>query len=501
MRMPAEASQRIFKSAIGAVLPPALVHSNLERLGDTLAVGSKTYDLRHNVHIVGFGKAVSGMCRAVQQLLGDHLVRGIISVPSGTSKILEEAGKSFLLPDKDGKISMCEGAVNNLPDESCICATQRIIAMLRDLTKDDIVITLVSGGGSALLCAPIPPLTLDDKMRVTSFLAKQGATIQELNIIRRSLSIVKGGGLAQIAYPSKMVALILSDIIGDPLDLIASGPTVCTESNVEQTRIIMKKYGLHNNISADAKTILLNPVQNKPGDLQHVQNILVGSNTVAVNASLKEAETLGYMAFVLSSSVEGEARDVGVFLIEFMIKVIECITKRHLETEEEFTKFLYEHLIRKYESKNWPWISNINRFARKLHQSITSSNPILHKICIIAAGETTVTVNGTGKGGRNQEMVLAAAIHLFKYYKNIDYNLCFLSGGTDGQDGPTDSAGAFVDSSSNFITDPSDLAQAEKALLNNNSYHFLSNYSDTLLKTGLTGTNVMDLQILTIQRF
>src|SRR6185312_4186611 len=275
-----------------------------------------------------------------------------------------------------------------------------IETILRQLTARDLLFVLISGGASALLPAPAPPVTLRDKQSITDQLLKRGADIFELNSVRKHLSCLKGGQLAALAYPATVVALILSDVIGDPLDVIGSGLTAPDESSFGDALRVLSKFGLKakapRSVMARLEEGALGriPETPKPGDpvFAHVHNVLVGSNRLALEAASRQAKQLGYRTVVLSSSMHGETREVA---------------KTHAEILRELIKG--------------------TGLARK-------------PACLLSGGETTVKVLGKGKGGRNQEFALAVAIQL-----NGEKNWAVLSGGTDGTDGPTDAAGAFAD--------------------------------------------------------
>ena len=292
----------------------------------------------------------------------------------------------------------------------------------------DLLICLISGGASALMPAPAPPLTLAAKQEITRQLLNAGATIHELNTVRKHVSLIKGGQLAAAAYPATLITLILSDVIGDDLHVIGSGPTVGDPTTVQQAESVLRKYGV---------SIPEGILRETPKATQ-AQNLIIGSNRLAMDAAARKAKQLGYRTLVLSSSVDGETRE---------------IARMHAAIVKEI---------------------------------LTAGRPVRRPACLLSGGETTVTVRGKGLGGRNQEFVLAAAIALEGFGP-----VTVFSAGTDGLDGPTDAAGAIAD-------ERTPLADACQFLDNNDSYHFFERL-DALVKTGPTGTNVMDVRILLVR--
>ena len=298
-----------------------------------------------------------------------------------------------------------------------------------------------------MLPFPAPGVTLGDKQQITKLLLDCGATIHEINCIRKHVSLLKGGGLARLAYPATVLALILSDVIGDDLDVIGSGPTVPDHTTFADARAILKKYGIWKQVPAAIRERLSSAVQETPkrGDpiFARVQNLIVGSNRLAVDAAALEARSRGFRTVVLSTSIEGEAREVA--------RVYAAIAKE---------------------------IRAVRR-------------PVRPPACIISGGETTVTIRAGGLGGRNQEFALAAAIDIAGLS-----DVLILSAGTDGADGPTDAAGAIADGATIARAQRRGL-DARRFLANNDSYSFLSALGG-LITTGPTGTNVADVQIILV---
>lgn len=476
---------KIFQAGIDAVLPSQMVKNALHVEDDKLVVNERTYQLKHNVYIAAFGKAVAGMVQAAEKQLGEHVVRGIASVPVGMMKALEDAGRSDMWPAPSSRITLIEGAQDNIPDENSLRAAQQISELAESLTEDHILLVLISGGGSALLPAPIPPVTLHQKQEITKLLASRGASIQELNTVRSSISLLKGGKLAQLARPAKVISLILSDIIGDPIDLIASGPTVPSSFVAKDCFEIITKYTSLGEIPDNIKSVINNngnPVAYE--QFSHVNNVIVGNNSKAVRASKETSERLGFDSFILSTSISGEAKIVGKHFAE----LAQVICTMLQDPESSVTQAA--KLVDLLQSLN-----ATDTIIKSIQRKLVSKK----SICLIGAGETTVTIHGNGKGGRNQELALAAAVAMDTASSFKNCHVTFLSGGTDGQDGPTDAAGAWVH--------PGIVREAllcghspGNSLQENDSYTFFSNLADgrNLLKTGLTGTNVMDVQILLV---
>jgi len=434
-----EDARAIFEAGLEAVEPAELVKRNVRRQGSEIEMGGCLFDLSkyRGVSVVGAGKAAAPMARAIEEIVGTSLRNGIVIVKHGHSRRLS-------------KIKVVE-AGHPVPDEAGARTTREIISALSQATEDDLVLCLLSGGGSALLSCPAENITLPDKQAVTRLLLGCGAKIQEVNAIRKHISRVKGGRLAELAYPASIVSLILSDVIGDPIESIASGPTAPDRSSFLDCWRIIDRYGLTERIPPSVRDFLRRGTEGsvaetpKPGDpiFEKVQNVIIGNNRTALSAAKGRAEELGFNAFILSGFIEGETKDAAIFHT--------AIAKEILSTD----------------------------------------NPVRRPACVISGGETTVTVHGDGLGGRNQEFALAAAIDV----EGTD-GVAVLSAGTDGTDGPTDAAGAIVDGQSVARGKRRGL-DANAYLKRNDSYHFLQATGD-LLVTGPTLTNVMDLRILLV---
>jgi glycerate 2-kinase len=338
-----------------------------------------------------------------------------------------------------------------LPDENGVGATNEIVGLLKKADADTLVICLISGGGSSLLVSPCEGVSLEDKQAVTGLLLKAGATINELNAVRKHLSLVKGGRLAQLAYPARTISLIVSDVMGDNLDVIASGPTSPDGTTFPEAAAILKRYGLLQRTPGSVLEVLdkgvegLLPETPKQGDriFERVCNVIIGNNGRALHAAREQAASLGFQTEIVSAAVAGEARDIG---------------------------------------------RDLARKAIGIKSARGSSRPL----CLISGGETTVTVTGSGRGGRNMELALSFAAEI----EGIG-GIKLLSAGTDGTDGPTDAAGAIVDGDT--VKRGRELgADVREHLANNNSYTFFKK-AGALFVTGPTGTNVMDIQILAIE--
>jgi hydroxypyruvate reductase len=429
----------IFEASLAAADPILLVRRSLQLDGAILQAGKRLYDLARysNLYVVGAGKAAAKMARAVEALLGERIAGGIVIVKHGHS-----------IPLK--KLKIVE-AGHPIPDPAGIKATEAIIRLLRRTQKNDLILCLVSGGASALLSCPVVGLSLQDKQRTTQALLNCGARIQEVNAIRKHISGIKGGRLAELAYPSTVLSLILSDVIDDSMDNIGSGPTAPDSSTFADCLSIIDRYGVGDMIPIAVTTFLKKGAAGEIADtpkadnpiFQQVQNLLIGNNQLALVAAKEKAQALGYNTLILSSSVEGEATRVAI-----------------------------DHVVS----------------ARDV---LSSSSPVRPPACIISGGETTVTIRGAGLGGRNQEFALAAALEI----DGLN-GIVVLSGGTDGTDGPTDAAGGIVDGTTVQRARDQGL-NARSYLERNDSYPLLKAVGDLLI-TGPTLTNVMDLRLILI---
>jgi glycerate 2-kinase len=424
----------IFQAVIRSLDPYGLVQKHAGQISSLYRAGNC-----QNLYLVSFGKAAHPMARALTDAIGGILSRGILITKDGH---VPATG----LPKN---IAVYEAA-HPLPDMRGVLATEKIITLLREADGETLVVCLISGGGSALLVAPQEGIDLKEKQDITQLLLQAGADIGEMNTVRKHLSLVKGGRLAGLAYPARVVSLILSDVIGDHLDVIASGPTAPDESTFPDALAVLERYRLKERIPKKALDILTRgargeipetPKKDNPL-FDKVENIIIGSNKEALQIAAREAREHGYSPVILTATLAGEAREAGRWL-----------AGQAMEADRE------------------------------------SGPAVPQKICLIAGGETTVTVAGNGLGGRNTELALAFAREI-RGRKGIT----LLSAGTDGTDGPTDAAGAVVDGGTLIRAEASGL-DVEASLAANDSYHFLEKTADLLI-TGPTGTNVMDLQII-----
>jgi glycerate 2-kinase len=424
---------RIFRAALKAADPEQAVRRHLKLQGATLVAGRKRFPLSRfdRIQIVGAGKASGAMARAVERVLGSRLDGGFVNVPHG-SRI------------RTRKVALNESG-HPIPDERGLAGARRIAKIAAAAKERDLLICVISGGASALMPDPAPPITLADTQETTRQLLACGANIHELNTVRKHISELKGGQLAQLASPATVIALILSDVVGDDLDVIGSGPTVPDRSTFADAHRIFEKYAIRPPDAVRERIELGQPETPKPGDpaFSRVHNLIIGSNRLAIDAAASEARALGYRTLVLSTFIEGETRDIAIM------------------------------------------------HAAIVKEILSSGQPIRPPACILSGGETTVTIRGTGLGGRNQEFVLAAVIALEGFGP-----FTIFSAGTDGADGPTDAAGAFADERTVAMGRNHGL-DARRFLNDNDSYHFFESVLG-LVKSGPTGTNVMDVRILLV---
>jgi glycerate-2-kinase len=429
----------LIESALEAVNPRNLMERSLKLRKNTLHVQNFSFPLQNydKIFVVGGGKACGGMAEAIEDILGSQITSGIVNIPKGTRK-------RYSLKTID-----LNEANHPIPDSDGESGVQRMIDLVTNVNEKTLIITLLSGGGSALLPIPQQGITLKDKQQVTDTLLKCGATIEEVNVVRKHISKIKGGRLTTISYPATNLCLILSDVVGDSLTSIASGPTVPDPSTFAEAVDILRHYNAWNNTPIAVRNYLkgglegVNPESPKPNDPRFSKstNVIIGNNQIALQSALMKAKELNLNSLILSSHIEGEARFVG--------RIFAAIAK-------EMAQY---------------------------------GNPISVPGLILAGGETTVTVKGSGKGGRNQELALEAALHL----TNLN-GVVLVALGTDGTDGPTDMAGAIVDGTTSLrcVMKGIDIQQH---LQNNDSYPVFKELGDHI-HTGSTGTNVNDLILI-----
>lgn len=436
----AEPIVAVQQAALAAVDPGLAVRRHARIRGSLLTVGGRDYDLDsiERVWIVGGGKAATAMVAALHQILGARLDGGLVVTKIG-----------HMDPDLDvGPVEVVE-AGHPLPDEAGVRGAKRMADLLASATERDLVLAVISGGGSALLTLPSAGLSLADLRETTDLLLRAGATIVELNAVRKHLSQIKGGGLARLAGDAAVVSLILSDVVGDPLDVIASGPTVPDPTTYAAAVSVLKRTDLMGRVPQAVRQHLQAGLHGELPDtpkagaefLTRVHNVIIGSNRLAAEAAVREAQARGLDALLLSTFVEGEAREVA--------RVAAALAK----------------------------------------ELVTYDRPVPRPACLVWGGETTVTVAGEGKGGRNQELALAAAVSM----QGLP-DVVLVALGTDGTDGPTDAAGA--------VATGETIARAQVRgldplahLADNDAYPFFDALGD-LIRTGPTGTNVNDLLFL-----
>ena len=414
----------IFKAALLAANPAEAVAGRLAR---------EDFSRYRHIYVVGAGKAGAAMARATERALGRRIARGLLNVKYG-----------HVAPLRRIELNECGHPV---PDQRGVDGARRIAEIAAGAGPDDLVLCLISGGASALLPLPADPVTLDEKQEVTKLLLACGASIHEINAVRKHISRIKGGQLARLAWPARVLSLLLSDVIGDDLDVIGSGPTAPDASTFALARAILEKYGIFQRVPASIRERMASGVRGEIPEtpkqreriFTRVRNVVIGSNRLAVDAAAARARELGFRTMVLSTFVEGETRE---------------IARMHAAIAKEI---------------------------------VHTGRPLKPPACVITGGETTVTLRGDGLGGRNQEFVLSAAIDIAGLA-----NVVVFSAGTDGSDGPTDAAGAIADGRT-LARDP----RAPEFLARNDSYHYFEGLRD-LIVTGPTNTNVMDVRLILV---
>ncbi len=420
----------LYHAALRGVRPGAL----LDRLDFERMLGPPGAFRR--IVVVGAGKAAMAMAGAIEARLGDALTEGLVVVPHGYPETFPEG-----LP-RPRRIAVAEGG-HPLPDASGVAATLRTLALAEGCGPDDALIALLSGGGSALWSAFAEGITLGDARALYRLLLRSGADIGRMNTVRKHVSRIAGGRLAEAAYPATVLAPALSDVVGDDLSVIASGPTVPDRTTFRDAVLVLQQFDLWEKAPASVRMHLRRGREDpsmetpKPGRpaFERALTVLIGSNRDALRAAAAEAGRRGYAVRIVSDRVTGEAREVGRRQAEAALAVRDA------------------------------------------------------PVCLLWGGETTVAVRGAGKGGRNQELALAAALAL----EGASRPVAFLSGGTDGRDGPTDAAGAW--GTNETIPDARARGLDPEAFLENNDAYTFFEHVGTLLKPGPTHTNVMDVQI------
>lgn len=425
--------------AVMAANPVRVMTENVRLEGAQFIVKNEGYDLAKvdRIFVVGAGKACGQMAYALEKILGDRITEGYVNILRGAKGLYQTY-----------RIKLNE-ASHPLPDDAGVEGTKRMMRVIGDARGGDLVVCLISGGGSALMPLPREGVSLEEKQKLTDALLKVGANINELNAVRKHLSDVKGGWLARRVNEAQVVTLILSDVVGDPLDVIASGPTTPDSTTFSDAVSVLKKYDLWEKATEGIRKILMDGVVGKIAEtpksddeaFKRVRNYVLFNNRQACEVAVNYLKSHGITAEILSTSMEGEARQVGA--------VLGSIGK--------------EMVIR--------------------------DMPLAKPAAFVAGGETTVTVRGQGVGGRNQEVALSAALRI----SGLE-GVVVASMGSDGVDGPTDAAGAIVDGRT-IPRAEANRMDAKKFLSENESYHFFSKLNDLIL-TGPTGTNVNDLAII-----
>jgi hydroxypyruvate reductase/glycerate 2-kinase len=432
-------ARSIWDAAVAAVRPEKLVRQAVSDADSPLASALATAG---RILVVGGGKAGMGMAAGLEAGLAGRLdrVKGIVNVPAGGHHSLSAIRAAAVRP-----------AGTNEPTPAAVDSTHEMLTLVRTAIPGDVIVCLLSGGGSALLPAPAEGITLDDKQAITRLLHACGATIGEMNCVRKHLSRFKGGGLALASNAGRLITLIISDVVGDSLDVIASGPTAPDPTTFADALSVLRRYDLLDRVPSSVKTrFARGAAGGVPETLKalppNVHNLILGNNARALAAAAVRAQELGYRVLNLGSFVEGEAREVGTAVVGIA---------RSIAADRE---------------------------------------PLSPPACVLIGGETTVTLpTRHGKGGRNTEFVLAAIVALDR--ASLD-NVVVLSGGTDGEDGPTDAAGAVADSST-VDKGRSVGLDATGFLRTHDSYTYFEALGD-LLRPGLTGTNVMDVRLVLV---
>jgi hydroxypyruvate reductase len=439
-----EVAMELIWAALGAVNPVRAVARHLRREGPTLFIGDRPYDLSQidRVIVIGAGKAGAGMAAGVEAFLGERVATGWVNVRYGYEPA-QPLARTHIHP-----------AGHPIPDQAGLEGTRRILALVDSLTPRDLALVLISGGASALMEVPVPGVSLADLQALTDSLLRSGATIGEINTIRKHLSQVKGGRLAEriIRRGAQAAVLVLSDVVGSPLDAIGSGPCAPDPTTFADAWAVLERYNLLNQV---AQSVLRYLERGRIGQetetpkpeapiFAGVHTVVVAENRTAAEAAVERARALGFHAALLTTYLEGEAREVG--------RVLAALAK----------------------------------------EEACAGHPLPLPACLVLGGETTVTVRGPGRGGRNQEVALGAALALEGWENVLVATLA-----TDGTDGPTDAAGAFADGSTvararALGLDPTD------HLARNDAYPFFSALGDLIL-TGPTGTNVNDLAFVLVQ--
>ncbi len=433
-----EIALEVLEKALLEADPKRAIKKAVKLGGNILDINGTEFDLPEieNIYVIGGGKAGGGMAEALEEILGKRILKGFMNIPEGTKKRYRVS-----------RVELNE-ASHPIPNEKGVEGSRRILEIANEADEKDLVMVLISGGGSSLMPLPLEGLSLEDLQSVTNELLRSGAVINEVNSVRKHLSGIKGGRLAMACHPAKVVALIISDVVGAPLDVIASGPTVPDPSTYSEAIRILEKYGIIDkfpriweHLEAGSKGKI--PESLKPDDkaFNRVHNFLIMTNEIVIQNVVKGISKQ-YDSEILATDMEGEAREVGGMLADTVMK-----KKR-------------------------------------------SKSPADKPQVILAGGETTVTVRGKGAGGRNQELVLGAMSKL------EGEGVVIASMGTDGIDGTTNVAGAIADGRSHKKALELGLSP-QNFLDNNDSYNFFKRLKELLI-TGPSGTNVNDIVVMVL---
>lgn len=477
--------REIFSKCVSSVQIPNIIKNNIhyDKNVDILQICNVSHNLvNKNVHIVGAGKAVFKMAIEVETMLGSKLKSGIVSIPMGAYN------KTCTSPSS--VIQFYEGAENNIPDVNSENTTKKIMNLVKSLDENCVLIVLLSGGGSALLPAPLHPVTLDEKSNLIKSLSNSGADIIELNSVRKRLSSIKGGKLSLMSYPASVICLLVSDIVGNHDEFIASGPTFEDNDNPLKAFEILQKYKMQDSISDSIKEVLKNNNQQKFPIGIDVKNYVIGNNIAAITAGEREAAKLGYQTLFISDCVSGEVETLSHQYCRLICTIMFLLS-------DSIDLDIAEKTLEKLDCLN---------LSQDIISKIMSMKLDSDKkgIFLISGGEPTVHIKGKGKGGRNQELALRFASNFHYEREQIElmkkFNVFMLSAGTDGMDGPTDAAGAiaYCDLVSEAANKHLDIMSY---LSNNDSYNFYRKFNDPDLhiKTGHTDTNVMDIHMIVIE--
>ncbi|KAK7868982.1 hypothetical protein R5R35_013905 [Gryllus longicercus] len=478
----------MYQQAVSAVKPGRLVSRIVKKCDDkNYIIKGRKYVFNKNVYVVGFGKAVLDMALKVNEVFGEHIVEGILSVPEG---IKNPPGVEEI---KKRNIQIREGAAKNLPDKKAE-STAREIGRLADSLGDGMILmVLISGGGSALLPAPVPGITVEDTAQLVSKLQCNGATITEVNSVRKKLCTLKGGKLAIRANPARVITFILSDVIGDPLDFIASGPTVKNEDPSVLPLEIIEKYHLQTQIKSNIVQELKKQQKTIDFPQNNVYNVLIGNNLTALLAAKEAAINKGYFPILLSDKISCPVAELSEWYSTL------CVTFWKAQETRNSTdlKEVLHLAVEKYGFTD-EVVELFLSFVPKFREGAFKG------LCIIGGGEPTVVVHKRcgSKGGRSQELALrfSVKIHELANQEECDNMACVLmAAGTDGIDGPTDAAGGFGYLEQIDIANAIGL-DAKTYIERSNSYAYFSALPRDMIKIGHTGTNVMDLHIIMIKK-